>query len=144
MFKRGVFVLPDRCPRCGAKGPTEPVEVTTLGNSRMVFGGVKYQKLSLRIPHCKPCSVLVESAYSKRAILILPALLLALGVYGATERLTYAYLMFLASALAIGSLMQRKKGEPSAGVSIVIAGKDKVIVTSEHKAWIADLQIVNS
>lgn len=115
-----------------------------IGSSRMVFGGVKYEALSLRIPHCKPCSVLVERAYSKRAILMLPALLVAIGVYGATQRLAYGYLTFLAAVLAIGFLVPRKKGQPTAGASVLMAGKGKVLITSEHKAWLADLQILNS
>lgn len=144
VFTCGALELPQRCPRCGTSDATEPVEVTAMSNSRIVVGGLKWRTLSLKVPHCKPCSLVIEKAYSRRAILILPAVLFAVGVYEGTQRLVYAYLTFSVTVLATSLFVPQKSNQPKPGVSIRYAGEDRMVITSEHKGWLADLQIFNS
>jgi hypothetical protein len=143
VFTRGAITLPKMCPCCGSKDVTVLVELTAVGNSRMMLGGVKYEMLTLSVPHCKPCSLLVADAHSKRAILIIPAVLLAFGVYSVTDSVTYAYLTFCVFAIAAGLIVRLTKKHGGPGASYECIRKDKMVFRAKNKTWLAELQRLN-
>lgn len=144
ILTRGAVTLPKMCPCCGSKDVPVVVELTAIGNSRLVLGGVKYEKLRLSVPHCKPCSLVVTESHSKRAILVIPVALLAFGVYSATGSLIYAYLTFCIFAIAAGVIVRltRKHGDPQTSCECI--QKNKMVFRAKNKTWLAELQRLNS
>jgi hypothetical protein len=144
IFTRGAVILPKMCPGCGSKDVPVLVELTAVGNSRVVLGGVKYEKLTLSVPHCKPCSLAVADVHSKRAILVIPAVLLAFGVYSVTGSAIYAYLTFCVFVIAVGLVVRLTKKDGDPGASYECIQKDKMVFRAKNKTWLAELQRLNN
>ena len=144
IFTRGAVTLPKMCPCCGSKDVPVLVELTAVGNSRIVLGGVKYEKLSLNVPYCRPCSLVVAEAHSKRGILVIPAALLAFGVYSVTGSLTYGYLTFCIFAIVVGLIVRLTRKHSDTETSYECIQKDKMVFRAKTKTWLAELQRLNS
>jgi hypothetical protein len=75
---------------------------------------------------------------------LIPAALSGVAVYVWQENASYALLMALLIVIATSIVAPHKSNRPRAGVAIRTHSEDRVVISSNQKGWLADLQIANS